>query len=212
MFAIQLAKLIGLRVIAVADAVRHGARLSELGVDFLVDRRDTSRAVEIIRSLTRGKLRFALDSVGKETATYLQESLQRSTEGRRSHLVGLTGLPKTKLPGVRYHNVPIKVFHNVEHVGEKVMGWLERLLIDKVLVLPTIALVDGGLEGINGALDKLRSGTISGKRLVVPIEIDRPEEVKPPDVKDCPSKAKENVDKLACADKFNKDPSRIKLA
>ena len=64
MFAIQLAKLIGLRVIAVADAVRHGARLSDLGVDVLVDRHDPTRTIEIIRSVTKGELPIGLDPVG----------------------------------------------------------------------------------------------------------------------------------------------------
>ncbi len=204
--------MIGLRVIAVADAVRHGARLSDLGVDVLVDRHDPSRAIEIIRSVTKGELRFSLDTVGKETATYLQESLQRSTEGRVSHLVGLTGLPKIKLPGVKYHKIPIKIFHSVETVGEKAMDWLEKLLVDKILVPPAIALADGGLEGINGALDKLRSGAISGKRLVVPIETDGPEEVNSHGGKSSPSEAKNAVDNLEYADKLNEDPSRIKFA
>ena len=204
--------MIGLRVIAVADAVRHGARLSDLGVDVLVDRHDPSRAIEIIRSVTKGGLRFGLDTVGKETATYLQESLQRSTEGRVSHLVGLTGLPKIKLPGIKYHSVPIKIFHSVESVGEKVMDWLEKLLVDEILVTPEIALADGGLEGINEALDKLRSGAVSGKRLVVPIENDKPEEVDRNGAKATANKAKNAVDNLAYADKLNEDPSRIKFA
>lgn len=204
--------MIGLRVIAVADAVRHGARLSDLGVDVLVDRHDPSRAIEIIRSVTKGELRFGLDTVGKETATYLQESLQRSTEGRVSHLVGLTGLPKIKLPGIKYHSVPIKIFHSVESVGEKAMDWLEKLLIDEILVPPEIALADGGLEGINEALDKLRSGAISGKRLVVPIENDKPEEVNRNGAKASPNEAKNAIDNLAYADKLNEDPSRIKFA
>ena len=195
-----------------ADAVRHGARLSDLGVDVLVDRHDPSRAIEIIRSVTKGELRFCLDTVGKETATYLQESLQRSTEGRVSHLVGLTGLPKIKLPGVKYHSVPIKIFHSVESVGEKAMDWLEKLLVDEILVPPEIALADGGLEGINEALDKLRSGAISGKRLVVPIENDKPEEVNRNGAKASPNEAKNAIDNLAYADKLNEDPSRIKFA
>ena len=212
MFAIQLAKLIGLRVIAVADAVRHGARLSDLGVDVLVDRHDPSRAIEIIRSVTKGELRFGLDTVGKETATYLQESLQRSTEGRSSHLVGLTGLPKIKLPGIKYHKVPVKIFHSVESVGEKAMDWLEKLLVDDILVVPEIALAGGGLEGINEALDKLRSFAISGKRLVVPIENEKPEEVIPNGAKTPSNETKNAVDNLAYADKLNEDPSRIKFA
>ena len=204
--------MIGLRVIAVADAVRHGARLSDLGVDVLVDRHDPSRATEIIRSVTKGKLRFGLDTVGKETATYLQESLQRSTEGKVSHLVGLTGLPKNKLPGVKYHSIPIKIFHSVESIGETAMDWLEKLLVDNTLVLPEIALADGGLEGINEALDRLRCGAVSGTRIVVPIQSDNSDEVNLDGTKTLPNEAKNTVNNLAYAEKLNEDPSRIKFA
>ena len=212
MAAIQLAKLIGLKVIAVADAVRHGARLSDLGVDVLVDRQDPSRAVEIIRSVTKGDLRFALDAVGKETATSLQESLQSATEGKRAHLVGLTGLPKSRLPNVRYHTIPIKVFHTVPAVGEKIMDWLEALLVDKVVHPPEVAVDDGGLEGINSALETLRNGNISGKRLVVQVGARK--------TKDLNNKAdingvngtKETVEDFNYADKLNADPSRLKIA
>ena len=127
-------------------------------------------------------------------------------------MVGLTGLPKIKLPGIKYHSVPIKIFHSVESVGEKAMDWLEKLLVDEILVPPEIALADGGLEGINEALDKLRSGAISGKRLVVPIENDKPEEVNRNGAKASPNEAKNAVDNLAYADKLNEDPSRIKFA
>ena len=160
-------------MIAVADPARHGARLSELGVDVLVDRQDPVRAVEIIRGVTDGNLRFALDTVGKETATYLRDTLQDTAKGRASHLVGLTGLPKEQLAGVKHHKVPIKVFHTVSLIGEKTMNWLEELLVEKVLIFPEVAIADGGLAGINNALDRLRSGRISGKRLVVPIESHR---------------------------------------
>lgn len=213
MFALQLAKLIGLRVIVVADAVRHGARLYDLGADFLVDRHDPSRAIDVIRSVTKGELRFALDTVGKETATHLQETLQRSKGDKAGHLVGLTGLPKTRLPGIKYHSLPIKIFHSVPIVGEQAMGWLEELLLEKILQPPEVAVADGGLQGINGALDKLRSGTISGKRLVVPIGVAKRDEVNG-NVATNGSKESSisDVDNLEYADKLNEDPSRIKFA
>lgn len=68
--AIQLAKLIGLRVIAVADLTRHAKRLVDLGVDVQVDRNDPLRAIAIIANTTDHGLRFGLDTVGKETAGY----------------------------------------------------------------------------------------------------------------------------------------------
>ena len=211
--ALQLAKLTGLRVICVADVVKHGSRLIDLGADVLVDRQDPSRAVEIIRSVTKGRLRFALDTVGKETATQLQDSLQNSGGDGWAHLVGLTGLPKVRLPSVKYHSVPIKVFHSVPILGEATMRWLEQLLVANSLEPPNIALADGGLEGINEALDRLRSGSVSAKRLVVPIG-NKPtvESNGYAEVNGVTPEAKGKFENLEYADKLNGDPSRIKFA
>lgn len=162
--ALQLAKLAGLRVICVADIARHGAKLLESGADLLVDRHDTDRAVEIIRGVTGGKLRYAIDIVGKDTATILEKTLDPLGN---AHLLGLTGLPKERNPGIKYHTVPIKLFHSAPAVGESMVIWLENLLQSGTLALPEIVRADGGLEGINAALDVLRSGTVSGKRIVV---------------------------------------------
>lgn len=210
--ALQLAKLKGLRVVAVADSVRHGARLVDLGADVLVDRHDPSRAIDIIRTVTRGKLRFALDTVGKETATYLQQTLGRLNDGEQGHLVGLTGLPKDRLPSIKYHQVPIKVFHSVPLVGEHAMTWLENLLVAQVLQPPEIEVAEGGLESINGALDRLRSGTVSAKRIVVPIGNEAKNGFDKHALTNGIQGTQAAVESIEYADKLNADPSRIKFA
>ncbi|KAL9612089.1 MAG: hypothetical protein Q9167_003311 [Letrouitia subvulpina] len=210
--AIQLAKLLGLRVIAVADVAKHGSRLVDLGADLLVDRKDPSRAIEIIRSVTKGNLRYSIDTVGKETATHLQEALHQSGEKTQAHLVGLTGLPKARLPGISYHTVPIKVFHTIPSVGEQTMIWLEQLLIKGILHPPEIEIAAGGLEGVNEALDSLRVGSISGKRIVVPVT---QRKIQTPDgytTKEISPKPSAKVNSLEYADKLNSDPDRVKFA
>ena len=163
-----MAKLAGLRTICIVDVARYGESLMEAGADLLVDRLDTGRAVDVVRGVTRGQLRFALDTVGRDTAAKLQEAL--SSDGNRSHLVGLSGLPKEKRENILHHNVPIKAFHDVATIGETLMVWLEKLLLAQRLVAPQVELAVGGLDGINQALDKLRNGTVTGKRLVVPLQ------------------------------------------
>ncbi|KAL8768038.1 MAG: hypothetical protein Q9194_005814 [Teloschistes cf. exilis] len=213
--ALQLAKSSGLKVIAVADVVRHGSSLLDLGADLLVDRQDPSRAVEIIRSVTKGRLRFALDTVGKETASYLQEALQRANEGGggQAHLVGLTGLPQTRLPSIKYHSIPIKIFHHAPFVGERAVSWLEELLVAKTLRPPEVAIAEGGLEGINRALDRLRDGSISGKRLVVPIEhsVHKTAAVSN-GITNGVGDLTAPIGSIEYADKLNSEPSRIKFA
>lgn len=170
--AVQLAKLAGLKVLAVIDVHRSGERMLRYGADLLVDRQDTGRAISIIRNVTRGKLRFGLDTIGEESVTLLAQAMQRHDgvgPSLRSHLVGLTGLPKQSVDGVINHQVPIKLFHEAAQVGRGLSVWLEQLLEQNLLMTPEIEVVEGGLGGINAALDKLRNGIVNGPRLVVPL-------------------------------------------
>ncbi|KAL4913328.1 chaperonin 10-like protein [Aspergillus aurantiobrunneus] len=170
----QLARLAGLKTLCVADVARHGSKLHAAGADILVDRHDTERAVEIIRGVTGGNLRYAVDIVGKDTATLLQAALDLDIRpnGSHAHLLGLTGLPKEedRDERIRYHTVPIKLFHSSREVGEAMVGWLERLIGTGALQLPEVVRAEGGLGGINEALGMLRRGDASGKRIVVELE------------------------------------------
>jgi hypothetical protein len=170
----------------VVDGLKHGLRLSShatIRPDLLVDSHDPERAVQIIKANTRGKLRFGIDTRGKETATYLLKALTTedfiksppsppstppNSVRLRAHLIGLTGLPKADIPdGSLLHNVPIKVFHEVPEVGYALCGWLERLLETGAVSPPDIIDVQEGLESINSGLDRMRRGEISGGKLVV---------------------------------------------
>ncbi|CZT01008.1 related to oxidoreductase [Rhynchosporium agropyri] len=171
--AVQLAKLAGLKVIAIIDVARNGERMLKHGADLLVDRLDSDRAVEIVKSITKGKLRFGLDTRGKDSAKLLASVMQAACKDdtTRAHLVGLTGIPKEPTDGVVYHSVPIKAFHEAPTVGEGLMIWLEKLLDLNLLRTPDIEIAGGGLEGINAALDRLRDGSVNGPRIVVPLKI-----------------------------------------
>ena len=169
---LQLSKLAGLKVICVADIARYGERLYEMGADVLVDRHNPERAVQIIRGITGGNLRYAMDIVGRETATLLQGALREQPQNHsqgKSHLLGLAGIPKEQdqKPGFEYHTVPIKLFHTSPAVGENLVTWLEKLLATDNFRLPETVHADGGLAGINTALQLLREGSVSGKRIVV---------------------------------------------
>ena len=166
--ALQLAKLQKLRVVCIVDVAKYGDRLMDAGADLLVDRLDTDRVVAIVRGVTKNRLRFGLDCVGAQTAEILQRCLATEADSRkRSHLVGLTGVPKVADPNVVTHKVPIKAFHDVQTVGEGLMVWLERLLLAGALRGPPTEVADGGLEGINNALDAMQKGTKGGKRVIV---------------------------------------------
>ncbi|KAL4869861.1 hypothetical protein BDV12DRAFT_195869 [Aspergillus spectabilis] len=172
LITLQLAHAAGLKTICVADIARHGAKLHAAGADILIDRHDTSRAVEIIRGVTKGSLRYAVDIVGSTTATLLQATLDPciAENGSHAHLLGLTGLPKHRDERIIYHTVPIKLFHSSPEVGEAMVTWLERLILSGALELPEIIRAEGGLDGINEALEMLKRGDASGKRIVVSLE------------------------------------------
>ncbi|KAM7203146.1 GroES (chaperonin 10)-like protein [Naviculisporaceae sp. PSN 640] len=191
---IQLAKLAGLKTVSIVNKAKHGLRLSNhstIRTDLLVDSHDPARAVDIIRSNLRGKLRFGIDTVGRDSATSLLHALTPSNlaketvvgEGEappsppstphdssllQAHLIGLTGLPKQIAPdGVQFHTVPIKLFHEVPEVGDALVRWFERLLEKGLVSPPEIIDVEQGLESINSGLDRMRRGEISGGKLVV---------------------------------------------
>ena len=167
--ALQLAKATGLRVVCVADAIKYGSQLVEAGADVLVHRHNTEDAISIIREVTKGELRFGLDTVGKESASQLQAAMRVTNHGeqRRAHLAGLTGLPKESK--VSHHKVPIKIFHACPEVGESITEWLENLLQLKALAFPKTTVFLGGLGGVNEALEVLKRGTANAQRIVMPI-------------------------------------------
>jgi len=186
---IQLARLAGLRTVAIVDKAKHGVRLSNhshIRTDLLVDSHDPSRAVDIIRANLRGKLRFGIDTRGRESAAHLLRALgdddllvdgppsppgtlhDSARLALSSHLIGLTGLPKGNPPeGAFFHTVPIKLFHEVPEIGDALSAWLERLLELELLSPPDIIDVEEGLESVNQGLDRMRRGEISGGKLVV---------------------------------------------
>jgi len=215
--ALQIAKLAGLKVACIADIAKGGARLSELGADFLVDKYDDRRAIDILKSVAGSKLRFGIDCNGKDSAASLQEALSRSSTGPKAHLLGLNGLPKNVGQGVVHHKVPIKIFHEAPVVGEALSTWLEDALVARSIKLPEVEIAEGGLAGINDALDRMRTGKIGGKRIVVPVSGEGKSGYASPTPTNgvlpngLGAAANESYD-LTYADELNSDPERVRFA
>jgi hypothetical protein len=107
------------------------------------------------------------ERVGAKLPTPPSTPLEASSRNHRSHLVGLTGVPKADIPeGVALHNVPIKLYHEIPEVGEALSAWCERLLVKGLLVPPDVVGTVDGLGGINEGLDRMRRREVSGGRLV----------------------------------------------
>ncbi|PTB63194.1 GroES-like protein [Trichoderma citrinoviride] len=177
--AIQLAKLGGLKVVGVADLNKHKPLLQLLATDVLVDGSDLDQAKRDIKRLIPGSLRFAIDAVGPETAEWCQQSptnpppvdpVTRGGGSKLSHLVALRGKPETINPNIQVHTVPIRLFHTSQYVGGHLSKWLYELLDTNKLQPPEVEFVPGGLAAINGALERLKQGKASGKRLVIRVK------------------------------------------
>lgn len=152
----------------------------------MVDSHDPVRVEHVLDKITGGDLRFGIDTRGKDTATLLLRSLvnsgseldgsnatKNSETKKRSHLVGLTGLPKLdatqssdSTAPVSLHSVPIKVFHDVPEVGLVLSVWLEELLAKGKLKPPQAVGTEDGFEGVNRGLRTMRE---QGGRVVVRI-------------------------------------------
>jgi hypothetical protein len=118
-------------------------------------------------SLESPKDTKAFDRADTKPPTPPTTPLEKTSRTEYSHLIGLTGLPKTNVPeGVTLHSVPIKLFHEVPEVGEALSAWCERLLVKGLLVPPDVVGTVNGLREINEGLDRMRRREISGGRLV----------------------------------------------
>lgn len=188
----RLLKSLGTGKFSRSRAFVDHTKLIVLLIDLLVDRTDLGEAKRLILKQIPSSLRFAIDVVGGETASWCQEVLEAScgsnysspnistpgnstpngssTHGggwKLGHLVTLTGAPKASCSNVQVHQVPIKLFHTHQKIGGHLSKWLCELLDKDSLILPEVEFVDGGLGAVNDALERLKDGTVSGKRLVV---------------------------------------------
>ncbi len=86
LFALQLAKLLGARVIATTSSARNGQRLKQVGADAVVDYVETPQWAEAVRGLTAGRGVDRVVEVGGPGT--LAQSLKAVTYGGEIALVG----------------------------------------------------------------------------------------------------------------------------
>lgn len=135
--------------------------------------RHLSRALatppSIISTLSKETRKF--EHVSSKPLTPPSTPLEKSSGPQRSHLVGLTGLPKDNIPAhIALHTVPIKLFHEIPEVGEALCAWCESLLEKGLLEPPSVVGTVDGLEGVNQGLDRMRRREVRGGRLVAVLE------------------------------------------
>ncbi|RUO96425.1 chaperonin 10-like protein [Jimgerdemannia flammicorona] len=166
-YAIQLAKLSGYTVITTASPHQH-AYLQELGADVVIDRSDPE-AVTKIREITRGRLRYAYDTISSATADLAAQALDQEHE---SHLAVIAGAPTGSYPKVKVHNVVSGVIYREEanSFGVSFYEELGELLAAGVLRPNRYEVLPNGLAGIPEGHARLAAGKVSGVKLVARID------------------------------------------
>src|SRR5712671_2564664 len=86
LFALQLAKLLGARVIATTSSAQNGDRLKQVGADAVVDYVENPQWAEVVRALTGGRGVDRVVEVGGPGT--LAQSLKAVTYGGEISLVG----------------------------------------------------------------------------------------------------------------------------
>jgi NADPH:quinone reductase-like Zn-dependent oxidoreductase len=167
-FAIQLARLSGIRVIAVTST-RTASLARELGAEVITRNRKTNEEIVAeINVLSRNSITKAIDLVGPKTASYCLQTFSTAETGKRKLFAPLAMMsPKQDVPdNVKVVAVEMKQFvldkgcrMYAERLNELVEG--ERISVPRVVVL------EGGLAAVELGLERLKSGEMGERKLVV---------------------------------------------
>lgn len=167
-FAIQLAVLGGLSVIAVTSAKTKPLALT-LGATHVVTR-DGKTGSEIVSEILSlcgdAGITRAIDLVGTETAAYCLEAFSRSS--RRVLFAPLAMMSsKTVVPAnVAVQTVEMKQFV-LDPASRVYSRALNALVKEGSLVLPQIEVLEGGLDVVQRGLDRVKRGDMAGRKVVV---------------------------------------------
>ncbi|KAF7972166.1 hypothetical protein HWV62_18732 [Athelia sp. TMB] len=164
-YAIQLAKLAGLKVYTTASP-QHHAHLTALGADAVFDYRDPEVAQKL-QAASGGSIRIALDGVSTPESL----RLTAAALGAGGTLVSLLGPPEGAFPA---HAAVVPTFiysvlttKNAQDRAD-IAEWHKVLpeLLESGKLRPHKIDVRHGLEGISEGLLQLMDGKVSGKKIV----------------------------------------------
>ncbi|PWN53227.1 GroES-like protein [Violaceomyces palustris] len=181
-YAAQLAKLSGLKVLSVASPSNF-EYLKSLGVTECVDRFGSEEEIlDSIHQKTGGRLGFAIDCVGSKTSATCYRALKRAGgNGRQGHgqMVCLAGNPKpevieSKIEGrdVKVHKISFSTtFYGDEGFSNSLLRSLEQVLEQGRLLPAKPEVVKDGLAGIRRGLESLRDGSAPrAKKLIIRVD------------------------------------------
>lgn len=168
--AIQLARLAGLKVFTTASP-RHHDRVRALGAAAVVDYRSPTAVDELVAAAEKAGVRItlALDAVASAETLSLVVAVLAGFDGPKK-VAHLLPWPEevAKPADVEADWVKgLRVWKERRDLSEVVFnqllkGWLET----REVVPGTVRVVEGGVGGLQAALDELKGG-VSGEKLVV---------------------------------------------
>jgi NADPH:quinone reductase-like Zn-dependent oxidoreductase len=178
-YAVQLAKLIGLRVIAVAGASASVAKLA--GADVVIDYRDSNILEQIEKALGTEKLQYVVDAVSeKGTTGKLSKLIERGAFDAR---IVLVLFPSEELPEfISYPQSSVFSVYGEEQnyggsriipasVEDKAFGikfydQLETWLREGKIIPNKATVLHGGLKAVSEGFERMRNGQVSGEKFV----------------------------------------------
>ncbi|WVR07314.1 hypothetical protein IAU60_004355 [Kwoniella sp. DSM 27419] len=193
-YLIELARLLGYRIICSASPANH-EYVRALGADVVLDR--WSEPVELvnrIREATNDDVLVAIDNVGGSTTALCREVLQGSSSWRKEHdiastddntpakLVPLAGAPKIfeeqddAIRTVDSLRISFSTtFYGHPEFSEALLDRYDELLQHELITPARVRVVSDGLSGIEKGLEDLRHGRVPGGYKLVARLADTPE-------------------------------------
>jgi len=164
-FAIQIAQRCGIRVIAVTSE-KTASLASTLGATVVTrDGKTGEEIVNEIRNIGADNITRAIDLVGPTTASYCLTALSTSKQCLFAPLAMISS--KAIVPSnVKVETVEMKQF--VLNPENRVYALeLNRLVEEGKLVLPSVEVLEGGLDVVTVGLERLKGGDMGGRKMVV---------------------------------------------
>ncbi|RDW65502.1 hypothetical protein BP5796_10194 [Coleophoma crateriformis] len=163
-FAIQMAKLGGLNVIAVCSE-RTKSMTEELGAKVVTrDGKSNEEIIEELRSIAGENITRVIDLVGNSTAV---AALKTVSKTKPVHFAPLAMMKDQVVEGhITVHTVEMKRFV-LDEESDKWSQELNALIESGKLRLPKIEVMNGGLEAVEAGLERIKKGDMGGVKVVV---------------------------------------------